>query len=965
LNHSTARLQENIAVLTENFGPLSFAQERLWFIQQYEEDLTAYNIPLVYELSADTVSEGIVRSLQQIVNRHEVLRSTIRKDDEKGSYQQAHTDPLKVDEITLKSEEEFESVCEKEIRRPFDLSAEYPMRAIIYTISDVDNSAVKRYLLLNTHHIVRDGWSTFIFEKELLSVYQDYLQQSVNKPKPLAIQYKDYANWQRTFLTEERLSDQLNYWMEKLSGYEDLVIPTDFERPATINYSGAHHRFAIDPATSAALRDLARNHGVSLHDVMLSSINILLSQYTGQKDVVIGSLNANRQHPQTQDLIGFFVNTQVSRTALKRNEQFSSLIERVSADQTRAQDHQDLPFERLVNKLGVDRDFSKHPVFQVIFTLESASEQKLTTSELQKYLKPYKEEEMYQTARFDMTITINDDGESLEGHINYATALFKKETISRIGTYYSRLLDQLIADKDPVYSSLTLPSEQEASKIINEWSHSALSKSIQDNVAGMFRKQALATPEAVAVFYDGQSITYKELDELSDKLAYHLKVEKNIQRNEIVGIMLNRSSMMIVAILGILKAGGAYTCLDPEYPDARKAFIIDDTKLNILITETDHMFNLEFYSGELFAIDLQIDMLEEPASDWAQTITEAIDPENIAYIIYTSGTTGNPKGVIIPHRAILSLVTSSYVTVAQSDVFAFFSSPSFDASTFEIFTPLLNGNKLVIPSNIKDLFADVKSLKSYLQTHHISTLWLTKTLFENVYAADNTIFKGLNALIIGGEALNKSTVTKLARSAYHPDQFINGYGPTESTTFACTFDLLNPIETINVPIGQPIPNREVYILNNDRLPVPVGVVGELYIGGQGLSHGYLNNEELTKQKFVSNPFKEDRSLLYKTGDLVRWLENGQIEYIGRNDSQVKIRGHRIELSEVDSALLKLEDIRQASVIIRERTIGESQVKYLAAYFVPENVSDTLNKSVILDKISSYLPDFMIPSALIQ
>jgi amino acid adenylation domain-containing protein len=973
LEHNNGKATLHIPRVAANTAALSFAQERLWFIEQYEKGTSAYHMPALYELYGDTDIEAVKHAIRQIVQRHEVLRSTIEQSPENGhGMQRVHTDNLAIEELLFPDE----AICSQQIQlavtQPFDLGKEYPIRVKLYTVQpDAGSNGTLHptFLLINIHHIANDGWSIALFERELTAYYKAYCNGDLNFSLPaLDIQYKDYAIWQRNYLDGALVEKQLTYWKAKLAGFQELAFPTDYERPAVADYRGATEELYISGPNSQLLRELAREQGTTLFCVMLSSVNALLGKYTGQNDIVIGTLTANRHYEQTAGLIGFFANTQVSRVHLTETQNYIELIQQTHAQQIAAQLHQDVPFERLVTELEVDRDPSKPPVFQIIFTVDGHVGVAGVPGELNGFLKPVHAAYVPEEARFDLTIAIDDSSEELAIRINYATSLFHSSTIKRLLHHYNHLLNQMMSNPETPLSQFGLLDEEEYNRIVYGWNDTKKHYPANTTVTSLFEAQAAATPDAVAVVFEDTQLTYGQLNQRAEMLAGWLLENFGIGANEPVGIIMDRSDNMLVAILGILKAGAAYVCIDPEYPLSRKEFIIQDTAIQVLITHTDYMFDLSFFKGELFAIDIQLDTIVPGIQPQGVNV----GPDSLAYIIYTSGTTGNPKGVLINHRAIVSLVCNEYVGIQREDVFAFLSSPSFDASTFELFTPLLKGNKLIIPRSVKNLVSDIDAFRAFLTVNNISALWLTKTLFESLYHLESGLFANLNYLIIGGEALNKSVVTAFANSGNRSRHFLNGYGPTESTTFTCVHNLLEPIYSSNVPLGKPINNRTVYVLGTDRKPVPVGVIGELYIGGDGLAQGYLNQPGLTAERFIPNPFVSAHDelngynmRLYKTGDLVRWLADGNLEYVGRNDDQVKIRGHRIELGEITHAMMQLEGVRQACVLVKNRLMAEGDGKYLVGYYVLNGNSDLSGPADILDKLGKVLPDYMMPGALVE
>jgi amino acid adenylation domain-containing protein len=957
--------QAVIPRIKSNETVLSFAQERLWFIEQYEEGSNAYHIPSVQELDPEADLQALRHAFQQVVNRHEVLRTLIDPGDG-HPVQIVKESTLDIPEI-LVDEQNYKDRISQEINRPFDLKSEFPIRIRIYKLNDGQRE-VKHLLLINVHHIASDGWSMKIFSQELDAYYQAYVNNQKEFQLPaLEIQYKDYAVWQRTYLTGELLERQLNYWKARLSGHQTLELPADFARPSVMDYRGARHSFSMSAELSNKIQLLAQHHGVTLHGVMLSALNVLLSKYSGQNDILIGSPIANRHHKQTESLIGFFVNMQVNRTILQPSQSFNELIAQVRQDQVEGQLHQDLPFEKLVDELGVERDPSRHPIFQVVFSVHGfgkikKEEQEDATAIL---------DDGYAIAKFDLSIFIEDSQEELAGYIDYSTSLFKKETIARLTDHYLFLLEQLVKAPESLYAHISLLTDAEYDTVVHQWNNTH-TEFPDKTIHQLFSEQARRTPDAIALVFEQQKVTYRELDEKSNQVAHYIRGQyfqqygQAVLPDTLMALYLKKGPEMIVGMLAILKAGGAYVPIDPKYPQNRIDYIIDDIQAAFILCDQATFKN----NGIIGSLDHKLLNLSNESLYRAMSI-EALTqgkPTDLIYVIYTSGTTGNPKGVMVEHASVVSLVYNEYIHVEPGDAFSFFCSPVFDVTTFEVWTPLLTGNRLVIPDESKGILADTHNFREFLITNSVSIVWLTKTLFDSLYFLDTSIFQGLKYLIIGGEALDAHTVRTMAVNPNRPAHFVNGYGPTETTTFACSYDLYNPFTCLHVPIGKPIDNRSVFVLDANRAPVPIGVCGELFIGGAGVARGYWNQTELTATRFVDNPFatEEDKSSgntrLYKTGDLVRWLPDGNLEFFGRNDDQVKIRGYRIELGEIELALLQVQGIQQACVVVRERKTQSGTMKYLAGYYVGSD-DEPLHSTVLLDQLAQRLPEYMVPDVV--
>ncbi len=628
--------------------PLSPAQERLWFIEQYEGGTNAYHIPEIYEVEVYTNVEALKYAIQQVVSRHEVLRSTI--EDKLGSgIQVVHNTPLVIEEIKVNNTENHQAMIREDMNRPFDLKNEYPIRVKFYILKATEQAMEKTLLLINTHHIASDGWSMEVFQKELLAYYEAYVNKDLAFSLPaLEIQYKDYAVWQRSYLSGEVLTKQLEYWKNKLTGYQTLEFPVDYARPSQVDYKGAHHSFSFNKQLSQKLRTLAQRYAVTLNSLMLSAVNILLNKYTGQNDIVVGSVIANRHHRQTKGLIGFFINTQANRTLLKASQSFADLMQQVHQEQVEAQLHQDLPFEKLVDALGVERDSSRHPVFQVMFTMEGFGTQDNSTEPEKNYLSSYSIDTGFEVEKFDFSIYINDGQDELIGQIGYSTSLFNKTTITRLADHFTYLLTQLTKAPDQPYSKISLLNAQEYEQLIYAWNATSKVYPKDKTIQSLFQEQAQLIPDNIALVVAGKELSYKELNEKSNQLAHYIrkqyqaKTKHLLAPDSFIALYLDRSLEMVIGILAVLKAGAAYVPIDPAYPQSRIDYMLEDTQAALILTQ-QHLASgnqVQLPTDKLIRIDLQEDLYSrEEASDLPSYNTAT----DLAYVIYTSGTTGRPR----------------------------------------------------------------------------------------------------------------------------------------------------------------------------------------------------------------------------------------------------------------------------------------------------------------------------------
>lgn len=960
--------KEQIQVPKTNLNPaiLSFAQERLWFIEQYEAGTNAYHIPMLYELDERVDIQGVKYALQQIVSRHEVLRSTINQEENlKIGMQWVHDDPLYIEEVKLHSKDDYIEIIKSDINRPFELSQKYPLRIKLYYLQSPPAKKCTVLLLINMHHIASDGWSIGILEKEFLAYYEAYSKKDIGfRLPPLELQYKDYATWQRNYLREEILEKQLNYWTEKLSGYQTLKLPEDYPRPNVRNYQGEHQRFILNKELSRKIRDLAQSAGVTVHSVLLSGLGILLAKYSGQQDILIGSPTANRHLHQTEGMIGFFVNTQVNRIQPDRFQDYLSLIQKVHQDQIDAQLYQDLPFEMLVNKLVIDRDESRHPIFQVSFSVHSFVNHSLSEEYSETYFRPYRLENIYQVEKFDLSLIINDNGEALNGYVSYASSLFKKQTIEQFIAHYVRLMDELIKFPYNSYNHISLLGLKEYEMQVYTWN--ATDKMYPDkSIHELFEEKADNIPHHIALVCDEQELTYHELNLKSNQLARHIrsyydqKTDVTLTADTRIAICTERSLEMIVGVLGILKAGGAYVPIDPKYPKERIDYILTDAKVELILTHRNLKTDCQLPDSKILYIDLSEMLYVDEAGT---NLFNQSQSKDLAYVIYTSGTTGRPKGVMVEHGSVVNYSSNvNEVFLDSVENIDFSTNLVFDLSVTTTLCALLSGKKIIIYSG------DITDLDHYCQhlvTNRIDFIKGTPSLLSILPIQYFTEYI-IKQAFIGGEKLEKAQLNHIAKYIENP---FDEYGPTEATVGTL---IVNKKENnVFQGIGKPYFNYKIYVLDSEQIPVPIGVVGELYIGGAGLSRGYLNRPDLTLEQFIVNPFatESDRALgytrLYRTGDLVKWLPDGNIEFIGRNDDQVKIRGYRVELAEIENTLLLINGIKQASVVINETKTEIDTNRYLVGYYVSDK-SVELSSEFILSKLIQLLPEYMIPVALIE
>jgi amino acid adenylation domain-containing protein len=937
-------------------APLSFAQQRLWFLEQLYPGTPLHNISRVIRLSGTLDAEVLQRTFDAVVARHEALRTTIVTTN--GTPMQVVTAASSVPIVATdlrnlaapEREAEERRLVLEATRRPFDLARGPLFRGMLLRLGDEEH-----LLLVSMHHIVSDGWSMGVLSRELTSFYEAFTTGTPGGLPDLPIQYSDYAVWQRERLQGERLKRELAYWREQLQGAPPVIgLPTDRPRPSVQSSRGAKQSILLPAGVSRQLRALSQREGVTLFATMLAAFQILLARYAGQDDIVVGSPIAGRTRTETEGLIGFFVNTLALRTDLSGDPTFRELLRRVREVTLGAYAHPDIPFEQLVEELQPERDMSRTPIFQVALAMQNVPHHKLELRGLTLRSEPTDSG----TAKFDLTLFITEQGAGLRATMEYCTDLFDAGTIDRLLGHFRVLLDGIVGDPDRRLSELPLLTQPERHQVLVEWNATTTDYPRDATIGDIFRSQAASTPDAVAVIADGGRLTYRELDARANRLAHYLRA-RGAGPETRVGICLDRSLDLVVGVLGIVKAGAAYVPLDPSYPPDRLRLLLADAHVAVLLTESRHGGRLP---RGCVATTICLD------DEWAAIAREPDGPPhggalagNLAYVMYTSGSTGVPKGVAVPHRAVVRLVVGAdYFRGGPDEVFLQLAPVAFDASTFEIWGALLTGARLVIapPGTLS-----LEEIGRVVREHGVSTLWLTAGLFHLMVDRGLDDLRGLRQLLAGGDVLSVAHVERVLHELPHC-RLRNGYGPTESTTFASCHPVVTGDPVDSVPIGRPIANTRAYVLDGHMGPVPVGVPGELYLGGLGLARGYLGRPGLTAERFVPDPFGpafggEFGGRLYRTGDRVRWRADGALEFLGRMDDQIKVRGHRVEPGEVEAALREHPAVRAAVVVAREDIPGE---KRLVAYLVPEQPA--LGVGELRAFLHQRLPDFMVPSAFV-
>ena len=925
--------------------PLSFAQQRMWFIYQMDQQNSAYNEALTIRLTGRLNIDILEQTINAIIQRHESLRTTFPMVEGKPIQKIAPFLKIKLLVVNLKDipQEQIDKRIIEELQKPFDLTQAPLLRCTLFDLG------YENYILVNVfHHIIIDGWSKGILFKELSEFYQAFLSNSTVDLPELTIQYADFAVWQRQWLQGEILENQLNYWKKQLTAAPLLLeLPTDKPRPANPNFRGHSISFQINSELTEKLKLLSQKSGATLFMTLLAALNTLLFRYSGQDDILIGTPTANRNRQEIEPLIGFFVNTLVLRNSLEGNPAFSGLLQQARNVVLEAYANQDVPFEQVVDALEIERSLSYNPLFQVMFALQNAPLNSLELPHLKAQYLAVK----HQRIKFDLSLILEEieteQGSYLEGFWEYDSHLFTVERITRMVGHFQTLLKGIVANPQQTVRELPLLTESEKQQLLEDWNQTQQDYPQNLCIHQLFEAWVEQTPDAIALIFKGEQLTYRELNSKANQLANYLQT-LGVKPETLVGICIEPSLEMIVGILGILKAAGAYVPIDPTYPSERIAYMLDDSQLAVLLTQEKLVTSLPQHQAQVICLD----------SDWKEISTESksspitsLTPENLAYVIYTSGSTGKPKGVLVAHRGLcnLSQAQIKLFDVQPDSCVLQFASISFDASIWEIVMALCAGARLYLGT--REELQPGQPLLQLLQEQEITHLTLVPSALT---ALSSENLPALQNIIVAGEPCPPSLVIQWASGR----RFFNAYGPTESTVCATVAQCFEDMDVL--PIGRPIANTKIYILDRYLQPVPIGVPGELHLASVGLAKGYLNRPELTDSKFIANPFSQKLSdRLYKTGDLVRYGNDGQIEFVGRIDDQVKIRGFRIELGEIESVLNQYPQVKDAIVIVKE---DELKTKRLYGYFIPK--TEALTFQELRQFIQDRLPDYMIPAFLI-
>jgi amino acid adenylation domain-containing protein len=952
--------------------PLSFAQQRLWFLDQLDPGNSFYNVPRALRFKGPINRPALEQSLTEITRRHEALRTTFPSDNGEPVQVIGTPGPVRIPLVDLchladdERENAARQIAASEAATGFDLALGPLLRVVVIRLSAEDN-----LVLLTMHHIVTDGWSMGVLIKEVTTLYDSF---SRGRPSPLPelqVQYADFSYWQQQRLRGEELEKHLGYWRRQLGDAPtELDLPTTWPRPLLQSHRGASQQLRIPKSLADALKTLGRHEGTTTFMTLLAAFNVLLYRYTNQSDILVGTPIANRNHEELEALIGFFVNTLVLRTSFtSASMTFREALRQVRETTLGAYAHQDLPFERLVEELQPERNLSRTPLFQVMFILQNVPSAELQLSGL-----TLSAQDVYTaTAKFDLSWTAIETEQGIMGSIEYNSDIFSASAIELMSGHLLRLAASFVANPDARISDLPMLSEAEQKLLLEEWNDTTVERGVELCAHRMFEQQVKLTPDGIAVVFEEQQLNYSELNRRANQLAHHLR-ELGVGPESHVAISLERSVEMLVALVGVLKSGAAYVPIDPAYPMERKAFMLEDSLAEVVIIQSEAdapAFNAE--RTRFLCLDAEQDAIARQSDD---NLSTGVEPHNLAYIIYTSGSTGRPKGIGLPHLALTNLIEWHRETLSNKARTMQFASLSFDASFHEMFAAWTTGGTLfLIPEMIR---MDPSALAAMIDEHEIEKIILPVVMLQEIARERADSKESLNSLkeiITTGEQLQLTGAIRKLFERLHDCTLHNHYGPSEThVVTAYNFDRAASEWPSLPPIGKPISNTRVYVLDEHQRLVPTEVYGEIYIGGDCLARGYFERPELTAERFIPDPYSlNGGDRLYRTGDVGRYLSDGNIEYVGRRDNQVKIRGFRVELGEVEAALARQAFVREVVVIVREDTVGD---KRLVAYVVTDSGmgeqavegrgrSSEPTLGEMRATLGEHLPDYMIPSAFVM
>jgi amino acid adenylation domain-containing protein len=934
--------------------PLSFAQQRLWFLAQMEGVSEVYHIPIGLQLKGGLDRAALRKALDRIVARHEALRTifALVEGEPVQRIMAIEDSRFHLVEHDLRgrndSREELARLAAEEAEASFDLEAGPLIRGRLIRLGEEEDA-----LLITMHHVVSDGWSMGVFSKELSRLYRAFVRGEGDPLPELEIQYADYAVWQRKWIEGEILQQQAAYWKKALAEAPALLeLPADHPRPAQQDYTGGAVGVVLDEALTAGVRQLCRRHGATLYMTLLAGWTVLLARLSGQPDVVTGTPVANRNRTGIENLIGLFVNTLVLRMDVSGSLTGGELLERVKAQAIEVQQYQDIPFEHVVEIVRPVRSLAYSPLFQTMFAWQNATSEKLRLGGLE--ATPLKAGP-HVAAKFDLTLSLRENGDRIVGGLEYATALFERTTVERWLGYFRMLLEGMVADEGQMVNRLPMLTEAERWRVLYEWNETVAEYAEDKCIHELFEEQVERRPGAVAVVYEDEQLSYGELNRRANRLAHYLR-GLGVKPDTLVAVCVERSLEMIVGLLAVMKAGGAYVPLDPAYPGDRLRYMVEDSAPKVLLTQGHLREQIRGVKRELVVIDLS-----DPGvgwQEWPETNPEkagvGLTAEHLAYVIYTSGSTGTPKGVMVAHRGVMNFLWSMRREpgIETDDVLLATTRFSFDIAALELYLPLTIGAQLRILGGEVNL--DAVRVSKEIE-HDVTMMQATPASWRMLLDAG---LEGTGRLkvLCGGEALNIDLARTLASRSHSA---WNLYGPTETTIWSSVEKLKKDLS--GVSIGRPIANTQIYIFDSHGEPVPIGVAGEIHIGGTGIARGYLNRPELTGDRFVPDPFSNPGGPMYRTGDLGRWRSDGNIEFLGRNDFQVKIRGFRIELGEIEARLKEHEGVREAVVLAREDTPGD---KRLVAYYTARE-QNNVGAQELRTHVATKLPEYMVPAAYVK